>query len=308
MTIRHLAALVAATSLLHAEDSPSEDPATSTPAFSGTSEWDVSLPEPITDGAVAEPSESPAPVSTQVISSNTIQRQVSEPPPMSGLPPVTGRINVTLQVVEAPDLPEPPSLLPSSPTDPAVQAQLQEMLQAHTEAKLALVSASVYDNQRTLLRICHNGGIGDEVTAWSNLDFNLFTGWSSYRINNSDGSTQDCHLLMGIGDIQTATLQQLAADAGQQYEPPAIPALPDLSVGGPAFQVISGEADSPAMDTLEQLHDLFRKEGERMTQAYAAREQAEAERRAELLANPPQPADVTIRYWKGNASGTEVAE
>ena len=64
------------------------------------------------------------------------------------------------------------------------------------------------------------------------------------------------------------------------------------------------------MDTLEQIHDLFSKEGERMAAEYSVRKQAEADRKAELLANPPTPNDVTIRYWKGqsDAKGTEVAE
>lgn len=35
-----------------------------------------------------------------------------------------------------------------------------------------------------------------------------------------------------------------------------------------------------------------------MEAAYHAREQARAERKAYLLANPPVPEDVTIRVWR----------
>lgn len=273
-----------------------------------TPKWDVSIPEPISIGIVAEPAPKPGPISATVISSNTIQRHVTEPPPMQGVPAVEGTINVTLQVVEAPNLPQPPPLPPVPPTDPAIQAQIQEWMDNRKEAKMAFVSASVYDNHRTFLRIYPNGRVGEEVTAWSNLNFNLFTGWSSYRVTNADGYTQETYLLMGIGDIQTAAMQNLARKAGRQFDPPDIPTLPDMNTAGPAFQVIAGDDNSPAMDTLEQLHDLFEKEGERMALAQAARKQAEDERRAELLANPPKPADVTIRYWKGNANGTEVAK
>lgn len=305
MTFLRIPALIAA-AVLHADAQTAGE--TSPDDGAPAPKWDVFIPAPITDGTVAEPVEKPAPISTPVISSNTIQKQVTGPSPMDGVPSVTARINVTLQVVQAPDLPLPPPLPPVPPTDPAVQARLQELLLTHKATELVFVSASVYDNHRTFLRIYPNGRVGDEVTAWSNIDFNLFRSWSSYRVNNSDGTTQDFYLLMGIGDIQTAAMQNFAARAGRQYEPPTIPPLPDLAAGGPTFQLVAGSQESPAMDTLEQVHDLFRKEGERMAAEYAARKQAEAERKAELLANPPQPSDVTIRYWKDNANGTEVAE
>lgn len=227
---------------------------------------------------------------------------------MDGVPPVTGKINITLQVVQAPDLPTPPPEPPAPPTTPEVQAQLQEALPTHQTSRLVFFSASVYDNSRTYLRICPNDPVGGEVTAWSNLDFNLFRSCPSYRVRNSDGSSQDVYLVMGIGDIQTAAMQNLAARTGRQYEQPTIPPLPDLAANGPAFQLIAGSEESPAMDTLEQLHDLFRKEGVRMAAEYAARQEAEAERRAELLANPSKPADVTIRYWKGKTHGKEERE
>ena len=76
--------------------------------------------------------------------------------------------------------------------------------------------------------------------------------------------------------------------------------MPDHADGGPAFVLVEGDAKSAAMDTLEQIHDLYRKEGERMEEAYHAREKARADRKAYLLANPPTPNDVTIRFWKRN--------
>jgi len=52
---------------------------------------------------------------------------------------------------------------------------------------------------------------------------------------------------------------------------------------------MEGKADSPAMATLEQIHDLYRKEGKRMEAVFHAREKAHAERKAYFLANPPVP-------------------
>jgi hypothetical protein len=273
-----------------------------------TPKWDVSLPEPAAVETPAEPIEKPVPAPARIISSNTVQKQVTEPAPMNGVPAVTGKINVTMEVAEAVDLPIPQPLPPVLPTDPAVQATLQEFRETHEETKLVFLSASVYDKSRTLLRISPNGGAGDEVTAWSNLDFNYFRNFSTYCVHNADGATQEFYLLMGIDDIQTEVSQRLPERNDQHYQAPAIPVLPELAVSGPAFQVIAGNQDGPAMDTLEQLHDLFRKEGNNMIAAYTAQRQAEAERRAELLANPPKPADVKIRYRKGSAAGTEVSK
>lgn len=273
-----------------------------------TPKWDVSLPDPIVADTPVEPIEKPAQTPSRIISSHTVQKQVTEAAPMDGVPAVTGTINVTMEVAEAVDLPIPQPLPPVPPTDPAVQAQLQELRQTYRESKIVFLSASVYDKSRTLLRIYPNGGVADEVSAWSNLDFNYFRNFSTYQVNHADGSTQEFYLLMGIGDIKAEVSQRLAERNGQHYQAPVIPALPDLAASGPAFQVIAGNQESSAMDTLEQLHDLFRKEGDNMIAAYNAQQQAEAERRAELLANPPKPADVKIRYRKGSAAGTEVTE
>ena len=57
------------------------------------------------------------------------------------------------------------------------------------------------------------------------------------------------------------------------------------------------------MDTLSQVHDLYRKEGVRMEEAYHAREKANAERYAYLLKNPPVPDDIVIRFWQRDQGG-----
>jgi len=272
--------------------------------------WDVSIPEAIVDDAAQASAEEPTPVVAPLISSHTVQKLVTEPPPMPGLPAITGPVTTTLQVIAAPDLPEPPPLPALPPDSPEVRARFAQLSQIYQGTEFAFVSVSVYDNHRAFLRIYPNGQMDQEVSAWSNVDFNVFTGWSTYRIHHGDGTYQVCGLLMGISDVQTATMQSLAAKAGTEYRAPVIPTLPDLAAAGPAFQVVSGTPESAAMDTLEQLHDLFRKEGNRMKAAHLARKQAETERRAYLLANPPQPANVTIRYWKGepNTNRTEVSE
>ena len=216
---------------------------------------------------------------------------------MPDLPPITGTINFTVQLVEDPNLQDPPPLPALPPTDPAVLARLAELRKKYRATKLVFLSATVYDHNRTFLRIYPNGGLDQKVEAWSNLDFHHFSGFSTYRVKDAaDGTLYDFGLLMGIGGINTPRWKKIAAARGMKYKGPPIPEIPevpDFAAAGPAFVVVEGDKQSPAMDTLEQIHDLYRKEGARMEEAYHAREKARAERKAYLLANPPKPKDVT---------------
>lgn len=262
--------------------------------------WDVSIPEAIPDGTPSPPVEKAEPIDFTVLSSRTTRMDVSESPEMPELPPINGNVRVTVELVSDPGLPDPPPPLPAlEPDDPAVIARLAELREIYRGTELLFLSASVYDGSRTLLTIYPNGNVGNKITAWSNLNFNHFSGFATYRVKDGvDGSLHDFGLLMGIGNMETAKMQRFAAKAGRDYEAPEIPEMPELSVGGPAFVIVEGESDSPAMDTLEQLHDLYRKEGERMAAASEARQKAYEERKAYLLANPPTPQDVTLRFWK----------
>jgi len=232
---------------------------------------------------------------------------VTEAPEMHDLPPIRGTINVTVQIVEDPNLPDPPLPLPAlPPDDPVVAARLAELAEKYRGTELVFLSATVYDLNRTLLRIYPNGRVGDSITAWSNLDFNHFSGFSTYRVKDAvDGTLYDFGLLMGIGSIDTRRWKEMAEARGIEYKGPQIPEIPqmpDFADGGPAFAVVEGDAKSPAMDTLEQVHDLYRKEGVKMEKAYHAREKARAERKAYLLANPPKPKDIVIKFWERDSS------
>jgi len=265
----------------------------------GSPKWNVEIPAPLVQELPAEPAPEPQPVAFSIEESRTTRMEVTESPEMPDLPPVQGTINVTVQKVADPNLPDPPPPLPAlPPDDPAVQARLEELRETYRGTDLVFLSATTYDGRRTLLRIYPNGGTEKEVVAWSNVDFMHFTGQAGYRIKHPDGTVQDIGLLMGVGSVDTGRAQALREQHGGEYEAPEIPEMTDLAAGGPAFVVVDGNSDSPAMATLEQLHDLYRKEGVRMEADYRAREQARAERKAYLLANPPKPEDVTIQFWK----------
>ncbi len=270
--------------------------------------WDVEIPPPVVVQAPAIPVEEPAPLEFRVLSSRTKETFVSEAAEMPDLPAVAGIIKVTVQMVADPGLPDPPAPLPvSPPDDPAVVSHLEQLREIYRGTDLVFLSASVYledagsGNALTLLRIYPNGQVGEQVEAWSNVNFLHLTGLGGYRVNHPDGTHRNIGLLMGIGPRYGKTMRLLAEKAGREYEEPEIPDLPNLATAGPAFSVVEGAPDSPAMDVLEQLHALVRKSGDTLEEQYHARKQARAERKAYLLANPEKPKDVRIRFWKRTA-------
>lgn len=268
--------------------------------------WEVEIPGPISDGTRAEPAPKPEPIEFKILTSSTKRMDVIEAPEMPDLPPIKGTINVTVQMVEDPGLPDPPPPLPATvPDDPVVIARMEELREKYRGTELIFVSATVYDHSRTLLRIYPNGKVEGEISAWTNIDFNHFCGFSTFRVKESDGTFSDRGLLMGIGNADTYKMRQRLARQGHDYDEPEIPELPDLAVKGPSFVVIEGETKGDAMDTLSQVHDLYRKEGSRMEEAFHAREKAYAERHAFLLANPPKPEDIVIRFWQRDLPGAK---
>ena len=272
-------------------------------AQQAATKWDVVIPGRFVDGTPSLPAPKPAPIDFKVLSSHTSRVEVTEAVEMPDLPPIKGTINLTVQRVEDPNLPDPLPPLPAlPPNDPAVVARMAELRAKYRGTRMVFVSATVYDHKRTLLRIHPNGKLEDSVTAWSNLNFNHYCGFSTYRVKDAvDGTFFNYGLVMGIGSMDTRRWKALAEARGIAYKGPQIPEIPqmtDFANGGPSFLVVEGYAKSAAMDTLEQIHDLYRVEGAKLEDAYHAREKARAERKAFLLANPPKPDDVTIRFWK----------
>jgi hypothetical protein len=282
-------------SCLHAQDRPAK--------------WDVEIPGQIIGGAPSAPLPEAKPIKFKVLNARTTSRNVVEVPEMEGLPPVSGRIRVTVQRVADPGLANPPPRQPvaaSARKQAEFAARIDEPREELRTTTLVFISATVYDRRRTLVRILTNGETSNEVTAWSNLDFNHFSDFSSYRVKDGvDGSVFDYFLMMGIGNEETGRFSNFSSEHDLGNTSPQPPKMRDLAKGGPAFIVVEGRAGSPAMNALEQLHDLYRKEGKRMEAAYHASEKARKERKAYLLANPRKPKDVTIRFWKREKSTIE---
>jgi len=254
------------------------------------------IPAPIHD---ENPPAPPPPVikpDFRIESTQVKRLEVVESPPMPGLPPVEGTITLTVRNVTDPGLPDPPAPLPRQPSlDPEELERLAELAATHLQTRFAFVSATVYDRSRTRLTCYPSGGVNKAVTAWSNLDFNHFSGFGTFEAGEPDGQVRSYHLLMGIGNENTERRRELLAERGIEWEEPEIPALPD---GSPAFVIETKDADPESVKLIEDLHALYRDEGDRMAEMTTAREKAYAERKACFLANPPKPKDVTVHFWK----------
>ena len=270
-----------------------QEPTNRTPA---TDQVDpaAQIPGKISDGTPSPPSPPPVLPDFKVKSTVVRAMDVAEAPPMSGLPPVEGTITVTAHLVEDPKLPDPPP--PPVLADVSKVNSYFEKPEAESEwSGFAFISATVYDHSRTLLR-CHPcGNVKKEITVWSNLDFNHFTGFSTFEVKASDGKLRHYDLMMAVGDENTQQRAELLAKHDVEYDLPEIPALPD---GKPAYVIQGAAPDGGAVQLVNDLHELYRCEGPRMEAAYHARIKAEAEQRAYYLAHPPKPKNVTVNFWE----------
>jgi hypothetical protein len=257
----------------------------------------------IADGTPAPPLPEKPPIPFNVLSSATKRVEVSESPELPGLPAPQGTINMTMQLVEDPGLPPVERPLPPQVdvNDPAVQEQIREAREKFKETKILLISASVYGGTKTLLKVYPNGVGQGEVTVISNLDFNDFSGFSTWQVKDVDTEggeeIRQYANIMALGNSDSGELSRIASDHGLEVD-----AVPDAPPGNePSFIVIEGD-HADALQAVADLHALYRAEGAKMRTARISRERAYEERKAYLLANPPRPKDVTFRFWKKAAS------
>lgn len=260
-------------------------------AFLPLSAQDETGAEPLAEGApriVGEladgtppPPAAPRPAPDYQVLSTTVQQQ--------------GGRNVTIHRVADPGLPERVEPIRSELDldDPQVQAWLEQQRHAPKKLRLTIISATVFDHETTFLRwwVFDDDGPPEEFQAYSNVDFNHLTGFGTYEVGDVQFG-----LLMGIGNSDAAGRQRFAEARGLESPEPALPALAD---GGPRYAITQGDTtNTDGVALIDGLHELYRNEKERLVTAYEGREQARREREAFLKANPPQPKDITLRYWR----------
>ena len=200
---------------------------------------------------------------------------------------------IIVQRVSDPGLPDPPP-----PPAPATKEELealraspewQDRIANHKESKLILLSASVVDGKATFVRWYHDG---EEFQAWSNVNFNHLSGIAEFESDRTRYS-----FIMAVGDISTAKELEL--------EWPGKP--PELGVDYPAFTLVKGdESKSDAHAMMIKLHDLYENEQDKLVAAHEGRLRTSAEREVWLRANPPQPKDTVIQFWRRETPRLDV--
>ncbi len=263
----------------------------------------------------------------EVLESRTERVLREEPAPLPDMKPVKKVVDVTVDVVKDPKIPEPQEPAPAT-IDPEKAAALRALMAARPRPVFLNLSAMVYDHECTLLRWRVMGTQGTrgtqrtrviqgtqvpqvpqvtqvtqgiEYEAWSNIDWELLCGQGKLTHNGVE-----YNLFASLFLYDTAVLRRRAVRLGTPYVPPQIPDLPPDET--PAFVVTKGDAaDAAATAPITALHEYFTAHRAELVAALDARKEAQRQREAELRANPPEPEDVHIRIWKKEPEPTPSA-
>ena len=215
-----------------------------------------------------------------------------------------GGRTITLNRIKPIALPPPPEPAPPAAgfDNAALRERLAENRAEQPKTDLILLSATVYRSQngppRSLVRYWA-GGKGGQIAFWSSADFALISGIHCF----SDSAATMHGLIMAWGYVDTSLMAARFAARGREYHPPDIPSFPD----GPAtFTIVGEQPADEILVSIQSLHDLYNSEYARLKTAFEGRERARIEREAYLKANPPQPRNIVLNYWRtGKPAQTE---
>jgi hypothetical protein len=192
--------------------------------------------------------------------------------------------------------PPPPAEIALSEPDAEFSQHLAEYRETHPGNELLFLGATVFRSRdsppRTLVRWWPMGGKG-AVTFWSTADFALIAG----GINSFADTAGDSHyIFMAWDNVDIDRMSVLNAAKSREYDAPELPAFPE---GKAAFE-ITGERKPTAEElvVIQSLHDIYNSELARLKTAYEGRERASIKSEEHLKANPPQPKDITLNFWR----------
>ena len=211
-----------------------------------------------------------------------------------------GGRTITFQKIKPIALPPPPPAPEPAPElTPAEKSAFQERVAAskarHPRYHLLAMGARVYrlkdSPPRTLVHY-RLPPDGETITFWSSADFALIAG-GIYSFVDSAGETQALAMMWSVED--TVRMAAKLAARGMEYQAPAIPVFP----AGPAtFSFVGAQPDAETLVAIQSLHDVYNSEYARLKTAYEGRERARIAHDAWLKANPPQPKNITLNYWR----------
>jgi hypothetical protein len=110
-----------------------------------------------------------------------------------------------------------------------------------------------------------------------------------------DTSGDTHHLLMGWGNVDIDRMSELYAAKGREYDAPA---PPEFTEGKASFQITGDQPAAEKLVAIQSLHNIYNDQYERLKTAFEGRERARIEREEYLKANPPQPKNITLNFWR----------
>jgi hypothetical protein len=76
---------------------------------------------------------------------------------------------------------------------------------------------TIVNNSKQIMQIFSNGNCRSEISAWSKIDFNYLSGFSTFKVNSSDGTFRDFGLLIGISYSESYRIQKRMAKNLHDY-------------------------------------------------------------------------------------------
>jgi hypothetical protein len=200
----------------------------------------------------------------------------------------------TIQKVE----PQEITPLPEPPPPQELTAKQESLRAAHRVSMgkfcTLMVSCTVYDDNKTLIRWwSQEKQPVEHFAAWSNVNFHHLT--SLHRFKKNDTTY---NVMFGIGDVNTAQMIRLHERRKTIYSAPIIPSLAQDSHVAPTYLVTEGNPTLEDLAPIDGLHEIFREHHTALIAEHQRINVENAQRAAELAANPPDPTpDLIIRYW-----------
>ncbi len=267
--------LAAATAALRAEENASSLPADSGARITGK----------IPDGTPPPPQ--PPKPKFQVPANDVLESTAYE----------QGGRTITIQKIAPIALSPPPVPMEATPVEltDEMKQRIEEYRRTHIGTRVLMLSATVFhfddSPPRTLLRYWPPRA-GKSVSFWSSVDFKLIAGGIQSFV---DGAGRTNLLWIGWGKVKLAGKVDLQKAPYKRF---GAPPLPDFVPGPATFEEIGNQLAAEEIVPFQALHDLYNKNYEQLKTAYEGRERARLEHEAWLKANPPQPIDITLNYWR----------
>ena len=250
-----------------------------------------------------EPAGEPAELLDPIVKEPIVQTEPAPEPQRLEVPPeeiISTKVIIRdgqkfiIQKVEPQELeplhaPPPPRVL-----TPEEEEARSARLAARGEYRNLMLSCTVYDGQKTMIRWNSQGREPVEYfTAWSNVNFHYFNSLGRFKKNDTTYT-----LMFGIGDTDTAKMASLYARRNAIYTQPVIPTLPEDATEEPSFVVTQGNPTTADLEPLVGLHELYKEHHTAMIAEYQRLKVLREQEAAERAANPPDPKpDIIIQHW-----------